>query len=473
MDKRILAKECIDQIGQTVNLAGWVNGRRDHGQLIFIDLRDTSGLVQIVVTKKSAGYQLAKETRPEWVITVSGKVQKRPDNMVNPDLETGAIEVSCVEIKILSRALTPPFDMTADTNKIDEETRLKYRYLDLRSPRLKKNLLLRQQFIAGVREYLTGAGFFEIETPILTRATPEGARDFLVPSRKQPGSFYALPQSPQQYKQLLMVAGFEKYFQITKCFRDEDTRADRLPEFSQIDLEMSFVSEEDIYSITEDLISAGIKQLKSNHQIKTPFPRITWQEADKKYHSDRPDLRKDKNDVRELAFSWVTDFPMFEYKPGLKRWTAAHHPFTALKDTDLKLLDTPDGWQKATAQQYDLVLNGFEVGGGSIRTTDPQTLVKVFKVLGYPPEEVRAKFGHLLDAFQYGVPPHGGIAIGLDRLIAVLCGEKYIREVIAFPKTGDGRDPMMGTPDAVDNLALKELGLKIESKQQLPNSNDQ
>jgi aspartyl-tRNA synthetase len=407
--------------------------------------------------------KLAKELRPEWVIEVEGKVNKRPKGMENPKLETGGVELVVEKLKVLSEAKTLPFAIDTSGYEINEEKRLKYRYLDLRRQRLRKNLEVRQKVIQFMREFLTKEGFLEVETPNLTKSTPEGARDFLVPSRLEKGKFYALPQSPQQYKQLLMVAGLEKYFQVAKCFRDEDPRADRQPEFTQLDIEMSFVEEDDILNLVERLYISLVKKLFPEKRIqKIPFPRINYKEAMEKYKSDKPDLRQNPKDQNELAFAFIVDFPMFEWKKEEKRWDAKHHPFTRPKTENIK--EMKKNPEKILAWQYDFVLNGYEIGGGSLRTFKPEILEAVFEVMGHKKSEIRKKFGHLLEAFEYGVPPHGGIACGIERFLAILLNEPSIREVIAFPKTGDNRDLMMGVPAEVRPEQLKELGIKI-SKQ--------
>jgi aspartyl-tRNA synthetase len=383
--------------------------------------------------------------------------------MENPKLETGGVELVVENLKVLSEAKTLPFAIDTSGYEIKEEKRLKYRYLDLRRRRLRKNLEIRQKVIQFMREFLTKEGFLEIETPILTKSTPEGARDFLVPSRLEKGKFYALPQSPQQYKQLLMVAGIEKYFQIARCFRDEDPRADRQPEFTQLDIEMSFVEQDDILNLVERLYVSLVKKLFPEKRIqKIPFPRITYKEAMEKYKSDKPDLRQNPKDQNELAFAFIVDFPMFEWKKEEKRWDAKHHPFTRPKTDNIK--EMKKNPEKILAYQYDFVLNGYEIGGGSLRTFKPEILEAVLEVMGHKKKEIRKKFGHLLEAFEYGVPPHGGIACGIERFLAILLNEPSIREVIAFPKTGDNRDLMMGVPAEVRPEQLKELGIKI-SKQ--------
>ncbi len=458
-------------MGETVELFGWVNVRRDHGKIIFIDLRDRSGIVQIVFTPKDEKlYRLADSLRSEFVVSVKGEVAVRPKGMENEELETGKVEVKVQEVKILSESETPPFPLDTPGLEIDEELRLKYRYLDLRRERLKKNLILRHKVTKFIRDYLSERGFIEIETPILTKSTPEGARDYVVTSRIHQGKFYALPQSPQQYKQLLMVAGVERYFQIPRCFRDEDTRGDRQPEFTQLDLEMSFTDKEEILNLTQNLYTEMVKVLAPNKKItKTPFPRLTYKEVMERYGTDKPDLRGDKNNPDELAFLFVVDFPMFEKKAD-GSIGAVHHPFTSPKDENGDLVTRKSiEWLKKNplevlAEQYDFVLNGFEIAGGSIRIHDPEVLRAVFEVLGHDRKDIEKKFGHMLTAFKYGVPPHGGIAPGIDRFVSILAGEPNIREVIAFPKTGDARDPMMDSPSEIDKQQLKEIGLEIKKR---------
>lgn len=458
-------KEIINKVGKEVELAGWVATRRDHGKIIFIDLRDKSGISQLVFTPETSEiYKKAETLRLEWVIKIKGEVKKRPKGMENPDLETGQYEIVVNFLEILARAKTLPFDISTNGYEINEEIRMKYRYLDLRRERMKKNLKVRAQIIEFIRDFLTEKEFVEVETPILGKSTPEGARDYLVPSRLQAGKFYALPQSPQQYKQLLMVAGLEKYFQIVRCFRDEDTRGDRQPEFTQLDIEMSFIEENDILNLIEELYIKLIQKLYLDKKIKqNSFPRISYTEAMEKYHSDKPDLRDDKNNSDELAFAFIVDFPMFEWKETEKRWDAVHHPFTQPKVENVEEFKESfkKDPQKILAKQYDFVLNGFEIGGGSIRTHNPKLLTAVFEAMGNEPKEIKTRFGHIFEAFEYGVPPHGGIALGLDRIIAILQNEPNIREIIAFPKTGDGRDLMMNAPSEVDEKQLEELHLKI------------
>ncbi len=574
----------LEHVGQTVTLAGWVHRRRDHGALIFIDLRDREGIVQVVVDAENApeAHAIADTTRVEYVLQVKGEVRARPEGLRNPKLPTGDVEVVAHEVVILNPAKTPPFYINEDI-PIDEALRLKYRYLDLRRERMQRNIILRHNVVNAIREYLNRQGFLEIETPLLIKSTPEGARDFIVPSRLHPGKFYALPQSPQQLKQLLMVAGFEKYYQIARCLRDEDLRADRQPEFTQLDLEMSFVEQEDILQLIENMYIHLVETLFPEKHIKEiPFPRLSYADAMARYGSDKPDLRfgmefvdftdilsqseyrvfsqtaaqggqikgivvpdgagysrkeldsltqyvtpygakgiiwlafredgvrspaakflkegeinalreraqaktgdliliiADQPDVlaaslgnlrlamgeklglrdpNELAFAWVLEFPLLEWNEDEERWEAMHHPFTSPMPEDWALADTDPGKMRALA--HDSVLNGWEVGGGSIRIHRREEQQKMFQLLGIGPEEAQEKFGHMLEAFEYGAPPHGGIALGLDRLVAIFANETSIREVMAFPKTTSAQDLMLGAPSPVSEEQLRELHLAI------------
>ncbi len=455
--------ETKDLAGKEVNLFGWINIRRDHGKIIFIDLRDRSGVVQVVFGPWTKDlYEDASKLRGEWVVRIKGKVKERPEKMVNAETETGKIEIEPTELEILNQSETVPFPLDTPGMEIGEENRMQYRYLDLRRERMKKNMMSRHRIIKQIRDHLDGKGFLEIETPILTKSTPEGARDYVVPSRLYPGKFYALPQSPQQYKQLLMVGGLEKYFQIARCFRDEDTRGDRQPEFTQLDLEMSFVEREDIMALNENLLIELVKTLYPHKKIQEiPFPRMSYKDAMEKYNSDRPDIRKDKNDKDLLAFCWVIDFPFFE-KTEEGGWTFTHNPFSAPKPEFMEDLMNEKNIADILTSQYDVVLNGLEVGGGSIRNHRPEALAVVLKIMGFSKERIKDNFGHMIDALGYGAPPHGGIAWGLDRLISLLNDEPNIREVIPFPKTGDARDLMMQSPSELEKKQLKELHLKIE-----------
>ncbi len=461
---RILAAETIEKVGQTVELSGWVNNRRDHGKLIFIDLRDRSGIMQLVFTPKSFAYAEAQKLRSEWVIQVKGEIKARPVDMVNTEIPTGSCELSVVELSVLNEAQTPPFPLDTDGHDIEEELRLKYRYLDLRRARLQKNIKLRSEFVDKARQFLFKKGFTEIETPYLTSTTPEGSRDFVVPSRMYPGKFFALPQSPQQYKQLLMTAGFERYFQIARCFRDEDLRADRGFEHTQIDMEMSFVTKEEVMALTEAMIT-NVTEAMGKKLKEKPFPRITYHEAVKKYGADKFDLRTEQEKKSGvLAFAWVTDFPFFE-KAKEGNWTFSHNPFSAPHPDHDQWLLKGENIEKIITQQYDLVCNGFEVAGGSIRAHKSEILKATFKIMGYSDEQIQKEFGHMLTAFSFGVPPHGGIAPGVDRLVMILTGEKWLREVQAFPQTSTGRTAVMDAPSDLSADRLKEYGLKIiESK---------
>ena len=571
-----------EQAGAQVVLCGWVSKRRDHGGLIFIDLRDRSGIVQVVADPDTAGssFKIAEDIRNEYVIKVIGNVRLRDEATINENIATGAIEVVAAEIEVLNTAKTPPFYIQ-DGIDTDENLRLKYRYLDLRRPEMQKNIILRHKVTKLMRDFLDNNGFLEIETPMLCKSTPEGARDYLVPSRVNPGKFYALPQSPQIFKQLLMVSGFERYFQIARCFRDEDLRADRQPEFTQLDMEMSFVEVDDVLELMEGLISY-IFEGALGKKLNVPFRRMTWDEAMDKYGSDKPDLRfdmplynvseaikgcsfqvfnsvvenggqvkcinvkgyaniprreldglvkfvgiygakgmawlqfpeeggvkssiakfftdeniealkkaaevepgdlllfvadkpsvvaqslgalriemakrRDLIDPNALSFLWVVDFPMFEYNEEEKRYVAMHHPFTAPRDEDLPLLESDPG--KVYAKAYDMVLNGTEIGGGSIRIHRRDVQKAVFSAIGLSDEEAAAKFGFMMNAFTYGAPPHGGLAFGLDRMIMIMAQRDSIRDVIAFPKTQSASDLMTQAPDVVDDKQLRELHIK-------------
>jgi len=573
-----------EHVGHEVTLGGWVNRQRDHGGLIFIDLRDRLGIVQVVAdpAHDSQAHSIAADVRREFVLQVHGVVRRRPEGLVNPDLASGEVEVLADRIVVLNAAKTPPFYIYND-EAVDEVLRLKYRYLDLRRERMQRNIILRHRVVKYMRDFLDERGFLEIETPMLFKSTPEGARDYLVPSRIHPGRFYALPQSPQQLKQLLMIAGYERYFQIVRCFRDEDLRGDRQPEFTQLDLEMSFVDREDVMEVTEALMTGVIETCTGQQLLSKPFPRLTYQEAMARFGTDRPDLRFEMElvdvsevvagsefrvfsnaiaadgqvkglrapgcgsysrrqideltelaqaegaaglawlalgteeeirssfakflteeeaaaivarmeaepgdlllfvadqpavvaaalsalrlelgdrlglrDPRLLALCWVVDFPLFEWNEDETRWDPSHHLFTAPVPQDLPLLDTDPGL--ARGQQYDLVCNGEELAGGSIRIHQREIQEKVFRLIGLDIEEARERFGHMLEAFEYGTPPHGGIASGVDRLVMLLTGESNIREVMAFPKTGQATDLMADAPSRVGPEQLEELHIRI------------
>lgn len=461
--KRTIISETIKNIGSELKVSGWIHTRRDHGKITFLDLRDMSGIIQIVFIPGSKAYDRVTKVRPEWVVSVTGKINRRPEKMVNADLPTGTIEMEAVDLEVLNEAKTTPFEVDKDTFKVNEETRLKYRYLDLRSLRMTRNMTLRHNIVKFIREYMDEEGFREIETPYVTKSTPEGAREYIVPSRLYPGKFYSLPQSPQQFKQLLMVAGIEKYYQIARCFRDEDQRGDRQPEFTQLDLEMSFVEREDVMSLTEDLLIKLVKKVTPEKTIQeVPFPRFSYKEAMNKYRTDRPDLRKDKTDPNLLAFCWVIDFPFFE-KTESGEWTFTHNPFSSPVPEHMPWLMEKKNIDQILTTQYDIVLNSYEIGGGSIRNHQPEPLRKVFEIMNMSDDQIEEQFGHMLEAFTFGAPPHGGIAPGLDRVVMILANEPNIREVIAFPKTGDARDPMMGAPSVVSDKQLKEAHISVSN----------
>lgn len=457
---RTLSYETVGKIGEEVKLQGWVHARRDHGKIMFLDLRDRAGLVQLVSTKELA------DVHNEDVIEVVGLVKKRPESMINEKIASGTVEIEVKKIEILSKAKELPFPIDTEGYDINEEIRSKYRYLDLRRPRMARNIRVRSKVVAFIRNFLLTQDFVEIETPILTKTTPEGARDFLVPSRLQQGKFYALPQSPQQYKQLLMVAGFERYFQIARCFRDEDPRRDRAyGEFTQLDLEMSFVTQEDILALTEELFSTLVKTIfPEKHISQSPWPRLSHKEVMDKYGTDKPDLRKDKKDPNELAFSWTIDFPLFTeqsekdffFGSGKAKFAPSHHMFTAPHPDDIELLDTDP--MRVRGLQHDLVLNGFEVGGGSIRIHQAEIQEKIFDLIGFT-EDQKKDFSHMLTAFTYGVPPHGGIAPGIDRFVMTVLGETSVREVIAYPTSASGTTSVMDAPSAASKEQLIELGI--------------
>ncbi|PZK07244.1 aspartate--tRNA ligase [Staphylococcus aureus] len=571
-------------LGQEITLKGWVNNRRDLGGLIFVDLRDREGIVQVVFNPafSEEALKIAETVRSEYVVEVQGTVTKRDPETVNPKIKTGQVEVQVTNIKVINKSETPPFSIKEENVNVDENIRLKYRYLDLRRQELAQTFKMRHQLTRSIRQYLDDEGFFDIETPVLTKSTPEGARDYLVPSRVHDGEFYALPQSPQLFKQLLMISGFDKYYQIVKCFRDEDLRADRQPEFTQVDIEMSFVDQEDVMQMGEEMLKKVVKEVKGV-EINGAFPRMTYKEAMRRYGSDKPDTRfemelidvsqlgrdmdfkvfkdtvendgeikaivakgaaeqytrKDMDaltefvniygakglawvkvvedgltgpigrffetenvetlltltgaeagdlvmfvadkpnvvaqslgalrvklakelgliDETKLNFLWVTDWPLLEYDEDAKRYVAAHHPFTSPKEADIAKLGTAP--EEAEANAYDIVLNGYELGGGSIRIHDGELQEKMFEVLGFTKEQAQEQFGFLLDAFKYGAPPHGGIALGLDRLVMLLTNRTNLRDTIAFPKTASATCLLTNAPGEVSDKQLEELSLRI------------
>jgi len=452
----VLIGQTPAHIGQTVILKGWVNTRRDHGKIMFLDIRDRTGIVQVISEKKLA------DVRPEDCIEIVGVVKERPASMVNTKISTGTIEVNVESIKIYAKSDDLPFPLDSDGREISEEIRLKYRYLDLRRSRLADNIRFRSKMVDFMRQYLFTHDFTEIETPMLTKSTPEGSRDFLVPSRLQPGKFYALPQSPQQYKQLLMVAGFERYFQIARCMRDEDLRADRGFEHTQLDLEMSFVERQDVMALIEGMTIAVVEALGGKIKTK-PFPVITYEQAMKTYGADKFDMRTEEEKAQGThAFAWVVDFPFFE-KDKDGKWTYTHNPFSDIRQ-DQKEEFMSGKIEGIMTSQYDLVWNGYEAGGGSIRNTDEKILSKVFEVLGHTKERITEQFGHMLKAFSFGVPPHGGIALGIDRFVMCLKGETSIKEVQAFPQTSSGITSVMDAPSTVEMEQLAELGVGVIRK---------
>lgn len=437
--------------------------RRDQGKMVFFDFRDMTGSVQGVVLPKSPALEVAKELTIESAVAVQGIVNARPEKNIQADKQNGAIELQIEQIEVLAPAAVPPFDVSGDTSEIGEEVRLKYRYLDLRSERMQKNLRLRSEFVRLCREFLAKEHFAEIETPLLTESTPEGSRDFVVPSRLHPGAFYALPQSPQQYKQLLMAGGFERYYQIARALRDEDLRADRGFEHTQIDIEMSFVEQEDVMQLVEHMVTQTVETLGYTIKEK-PFPRFTYAEAMEKFGADKFDLRSEEEKSQGvLAYAWVHKFPFFEKTPS-GGWTFTHNPFSMPIPEDVEKLLKKESLGEILTTQYDLVCNGFETGGGSIRAHKPEILQAVYEIMGFTTEETEERIGHMLEAFRYGTPPHGGIALGVERNLMNLTGESYLREVQAFPMTRGGQTAVMKAPKPLTPEQLLELGIRIDKK---------
>lgn len=470
--KRVYIGDLSAHAEKQVVIKGWVHTRRNQGKMVFFEFRDMTGRVQGVVLPGNQDLKdIADTLKDEWVVEITGTINKRPEKNIQAGKLNGDIEMVVEQIVVLNESVIIPFQIASDTKEIGEDTRLRLRYLDLRSERMQKNIRKRGEVLQFIRNELAKQKFTEIETPLLTKSTPEGARDFVVPARLYPGLFYALPQSPQQYKQLLMTAGMERYFQVAKCLRDEDSRGDRQPEFTQLDMEMSFVEREDVMQLNEKLLVDLVTTLYPEKRIQQiPFPRISYKEAMEKYGNDRPDIREDKNDPNLLAFCWVVDFPFFERTDKsdnpdtFGEWTFTHNPFSRPISEHVEDLMSKKNIGDIITSQYDITLNGYEIGGGSIRNHQVDALMKVFEILGYEQSAIEANFGHMLTAFSLGTPPHGGIAWGFDRLIMLLHNEPNIREVMAFPKTGEGKDLMMQSPSTISDKQLKELSLELKLK---------
>ena len=470
MTIRTYIKDLSAKKGETVVVKAWVNSCRNQGKMIFLDFRDVSGIVQGIILPGSEAIEIGGTLRDEFVVEVEAKVNERPEKQRKPDILNGDIELEVLKIKVLNECEVLPFPLSEDTIAINEPLRLKYRYLDLRNARMQKNLKNRFKVQNFVRNYLESENFIEVETPLLSAPTLEGSRSYVVPSRLMPGNFFSLPQSPQQYKQLLMVAGLEKYFQFARCMRDEDARGDRQPEFTQLDLEMSFVSEDEVINLNEKLLIALVEKFYSEKKIQTiPFPRMTYKEALEKYGTDRPDIREDKNNPNLLAFLWIVDFPMFEKAEEdnvdeVAEWTFTHNPFSKPKEADMEKFMNKKDVANILTSQYDVVLNGFEIGGGSLRNYKPEALKKTFEIMGYSDERIEQNFGHMIEALKFGAPPHGGIAWGFDRLLMILENEPSIREVIPFSKTSDGKDLTMNAPSIISEKQKNELGINFTKK---------
>lgn len=465
LNNRTYIKNLSEHQGQTVTIMGWVKILRDQGKMTFIDIKDETGSIQGIVLPNRDVSKIVKTLRTEWVIEVQGIVNERPKNNVNSTSFNGNIELEIIDINVLNKSETPPFPIDSNTKEVDENLRMKYRYLDLRNSRMQKNIRNRANIQKFIREYLFAENFVEIETPLITAPTPEGSRSFVIPSRTYKGKFYSLPQSPQQYKQLLMISGFEKYFQFARCMRDEDSRGDRQLEFTQLDLEMSFVDEETVMNINEKLL---IEIVSKNYPEKTiqeiPFPRMKYKDAMEKYGTDRPDIRKNPHDSNLLAFLWITDFPMFEKTnednvDDTGEWTFTHNPFSKPKGKSMEDFLNKKNIENILTSQYDITLNGYEIGGGSIRNHESNALKTTFEIMGYSEERIIENFGHMLTALDFGAPPHGGIAWGFDRLMMILENEPNIREIIPFPKTGEGRDLLFDSPRDISDKQRKELGI--------------
>jgi len=468
MKKRTYINELSGKKQETVTIYGWVNVRRDQGKMIFLDFRDTSGNVQGVILPNSNAMEIGKTLREEFVVEVTGKVNERPDKNKKSEILNGDIELEILDINVLNESVALPFPINGDTREVNESVRLKYRYLDLRSDRMHKNIVNRFKVQNFIRNYLEQNDFLEIETPLLSAPTPEGSRSYVVPSRIYKGNFYSLPQSPQQYKQLLMVGGFEKYFQFARCMRDEDTRGDRQPEFTQLDIEMSFVTEEEVIQLNEKILISIVEKYYPEKRIQQiPFPRMSYKEAMEKYGNDKPDIREDKTDANLLAFLWIVDFPMFEKTgednvDGTGEWTFTHNPFSKPRDEDFEKFMHKESIGEILTTQYDITLNGLEIGGGSLRNHKSSALRVTFEIMGYNNERIENNFGHILKALDLGAPPHGGIAWGFDRLMMILEQEPNIREIIPFAKTGDGKDLMMNAPAEISEKQMVELGINIK-----------
>ncbi len=462
--ERTLIKDLKDKVGERALIKGWVWVRRDQGKMVFFDFRDMSGSVQgVVLPGEAVAIAVAKEIRSQYVVAIEGIVNKRPEKNINAGVLNGDIELEIKSIEILNASETPPFPLDEDTSGVGEETRLKYRYLDLRSDRMQHNIRMRSEFVQRCRDFLFKQQFTEIETPLLTESTPEGSRDFVVPSRLHPGKFYALPQSPQQYKQLLMVGGFERYFQIARAIRDEDLRADRGFEHTQIDIEMSFVEQEDVMQTIEQMITETVEAMGFTIKQK-PFPRFTYAEAMEKFGADKFDLRTEEDkEKRILAYAWVYKFPFFE-KTDSGAWTFTHNPFSMPLPEHIDMLLKKENIGDILTTQYDIVCNGFEAGGGSIRSHRTDILKAVYEVMGYTEEETQERIGHMLEAFKYGAPPHGGIALGVERNIMNLTGESQLREVQAFPMTRGGKTAVMNAPKPLTPEQLQELGISVKKR---------